>query len=134
MAANEPIDLRVRLAISPWPDDAPRGAVSTFCAEHAISRTSFYELRKRAEGEGPAAVLEPQLRRLASSPPRLTVEARPKLCRTARLWKPPAADLRRLIITEYNQVAAAAEHPTPQDPRLADSRPALNQRLVAPAG
>ena len=42
-----------------WPDDAPRGAVSTFCVEHGISRKSFYELRKRARADGPAAVLEP---------------------------------------------------------------------------
>ncbi len=59
MATSEPIDPRVRLAISQWPDDAPRGAVSTFCAEHGISRKSFYEMRKRAL-EGPAAVLEPR--------------------------------------------------------------------------
>lgn len=32
MAVNEPIDPRVRLAISQRPNDAPRGAVSTFCA------------------------------------------------------------------------------------------------------
>ena len=37
---------------------APRGAVSTFCAEHGISRKSFYELRKRTKVDGPAAVLE----------------------------------------------------------------------------
>lgn len=72
MAVNEPIDPRVRLAISQWPDDAPRGAVSTFCAEHGISRKSFYELRKRAKLEGPAAVLEPRSRRPRSSPSRLT--------------------------------------------------------------
>ena len=52
VAAHEPIDPRVRLAISQWPDDAPRGAVSTFCAEHGISRKSFYELRKRARSRG----------------------------------------------------------------------------------
>ena len=64
MAAYEPIDPRVRLAIAQWPDDAPRGAVSTFCAEHGISRKSFYVLRKRATADGPAAVLEPgQVRR-----------------------------------------------------------------------
>ncbi len=68
MAVNEPIDPRVRLAISQWPDDAPRGAVSTFCAEHGISRKSFYELRKRAKTDGPAAVLEPRTRRPKSSP------------------------------------------------------------------
>ena len=68
MAANEPIDPRVRLAISQWPEDAPRGAVSTFCAEHGISRKSFYELRRRAKTDGPAAVLEPRSRSPRSSP------------------------------------------------------------------
>jgi putative transposase len=72
VAVNEPIDPRVRLAISQWPADAPRGAVSTFCAEHGISRKSFYELRRRAKTEGPAAVLEPRSRRPRSSPSRLT--------------------------------------------------------------
>lgn len=68
MAVNEPIDPRVRLAISQWPDDAPRGAVSTFCAEHGISRKSFYALRQRAKTDGQAAVLEPRTRRPKSSP------------------------------------------------------------------
>jgi putative transposase len=76
VVASEPIDPRVRLAISQWPDDAPRGAVSTFCAEHGISRKSFYELRKRAKTDGPAAVLEPRSRRPRSSPSTLTDEAR----------------------------------------------------------
>lgn len=74
MAVNEPIDPRVRLAIAHWPDDAPRGAVSTFCAEHGISRKSFYELRKRTKTDGPAAVLEPRTRRPKSSPLKLTEE------------------------------------------------------------
>ena len=76
MAVNEPIDPRVRLAISQWPEDAPRGAVSTFCAEHGISRKSFYELRKRTKEDGPAAVLEPRSRRPASSPTKLTDEVK----------------------------------------------------------
>jgi putative transposase len=76
VAASEPIDPRVRLAISQWPDDAPRGAVSTFCVEHGISRKSFYELRKRAKAEGPAAVLEPRSRRPRSSPTKLTDEVK----------------------------------------------------------
>ena len=74
MAVNEPIDPRVRLAIAHWPQDAPRGAVSTFCAEHAISRKSFYELRKRAKIDGPAAVLEPKSRRPNSNPTKLSDE------------------------------------------------------------
>src|SRR5699024_10968600 len=44
---NPPIEPRGRLAISQWPDDAPRGAVTMFCVEHDISRKSFYELRRR---------------------------------------------------------------------------------------
>ncbi len=68
MPSNKPIDPAVRLAIANWPDDAPRGAVTTFCAEHGISRKSFYELRKRARAEGQAAVLEPRSRRPNTSP------------------------------------------------------------------
>ncbi|MCV7002293.1 transposase [Mycolicibacterium alvei] len=60
--------------MSQWPDDAPRGAVSTFCAEHGISRKTFYELRKRAKADGPAAVLEPRTRRPKSSPATLSDE------------------------------------------------------------
>lgn len=74
VAVNEPIDPVVRLAISQWPDGAPRGAVSTFCAEHGISRKSFYELRKRAKTDGPAAVLEPRTRRPKSSPSKCSDE------------------------------------------------------------
>jgi hypothetical protein len=76
VAASEPIDPRVRLAIAQWPEDAPRGAVSTFCAEHGVSRKSFYELRKRAMAEGPAAVLEPRSRRPRSSPSQLSEEVK----------------------------------------------------------
>jgi hypothetical protein len=76
VAAQEPIDPRVRLAISQWPADAPRGAVSTFCVEHGISRKSFYGLRRRALTEGPAAVLEPRTRRPRTSPSKLTDEVK----------------------------------------------------------
>lgn len=71
MKSNEPVDPRIRLAISQWPDDAPRGAVSTFCAEHNISRTIFYRLRERAMQDGQAAVLEPRSRRPKKSPTRV---------------------------------------------------------------
>ena len=89
VAVNEPIDPRVRLAISQWPDDAPRGAVSTFCAEHGISRKSFYELRKRAKTDGPAAVLEPRSRRPRSSPSKLTDEVKAQAVRCVLRWRPP---------------------------------------------
>lgn len=66
--SNDPVDPRIRLAIAQWPDDAPRGAVTSFCAEHAISRNTFYKLRRRAVELGQAAVLEPLSRRPGSSP------------------------------------------------------------------
>jgi len=68
MSRNEPVDPRVRLAITLWPPDAPRGSVSTFCLAHGISRKTFYEIRRRVEAEGPAAALEPRSRRPRTSP------------------------------------------------------------------
>ena len=58
MSPLEPVDPRVRLAIAQWPDDAPRGSVTTFCLEHDLSRKTFYAIRKRAQQEGQAAALE----------------------------------------------------------------------------
>lgn len=71
MSAVEPVDPRVRLAIVQWPEDAPRGSVTTFCAEHGISRKTFYEIRRRVVADGPAAALEPKSRRPSSSPNRI---------------------------------------------------------------
>ena len=71
---NPRVDPRVRLAIAQWPDDAPRGAVSAFCAEQGISRKTFYAIRARARSEGPAAALEPHSTRPASSPTRIGQE------------------------------------------------------------
>ena len=76
MTPSEPVDPRVRLAITQWPDDAPRGAVSTFCVEHGISRKTFYAIRKRVAEEGPAAALEPRSRRPKSSPSKLSDEVK----------------------------------------------------------
>jgi transposase InsO family protein len=73
---NELVDPRVRLAITQWPSDAPRGAVTTFCAEHGISRKTFYEIRRRSLVDGPAAALEPKSRRPRSSPSKLTDEVK----------------------------------------------------------
>ena len=50
--------------------------MTTFCAEHDISRNTFYVLRRRAEADGSAAVLEPRTRRPRSSPTRLTDQAK----------------------------------------------------------
>lgn len=71
MSPFEPVDPRVRLAITLWPPDAPRGAVSTFCAEEGISRKTFYAIKRRALDEGQAAALEPRTRRPRSSPKRM---------------------------------------------------------------
>lgn len=76
MTPSEPVDSRVRLAITQWPDNAPRGAVSTFCVEHGISRKTFYAIRKRVAEEGPAAALEPRSRRPKSSPSKLSDEVK----------------------------------------------------------
>ena len=59
MSKNEPVDARIRLAIARWPLDAPRGSVTTFCAEHQISRKTFYVIlaRARTEGSGSCALV-----------------------------------------------------------------------------
>ena len=74
MSRIDPVDPRVRLAIVQWPPDAPRGSITTFCAEHGISRETFYAIRKRAAEDGPAAALEPRSRRPRSSPSQITDE------------------------------------------------------------
>ena len=76
MTPFEPVDPRVRLAITQWPPDAPRGAVTTFCAEHGISRKTFYAIKRRAAEEGQAAALAPRTRRPANSPGRLVDEVK----------------------------------------------------------
>ena len=71
MSKNDPVDARIRLAISQWPPDAPRGSVTTFCAEHSISRKTFYAILARAKQDGQAAALEPRSRRPRVSPTRI---------------------------------------------------------------
>jgi putative transposase len=74
--ANEPVDPRIRLAITQWPEDAPRGAVSTFCAEHQISRKTFYVIRARTRADGAAAALEPRSKRPKTSPTQIIDEVK----------------------------------------------------------
>lgn len=76
MPTNDPVDARVRLTIARWPPDAPRGAVTTFCAEHGISRKTFYAILARAKTEGQAAALEPRSRRPHTSPTRIEEEVK----------------------------------------------------------
>lgn len=71
MSSNKPVDARVRLAIVEWAEDAPRGAVTTFCLEHEITRKTFYKIRAQAREDGSAAALQPRSRRPKSSPTRI---------------------------------------------------------------
>lgn len=50
--------------------------MTTFCAEHGISRKTFYAIRARAVADGPAAALEPRSRRPKNSPARLSDEVK----------------------------------------------------------
>jgi transposase InsO family protein len=113
MAANEPIDPRVRLAISQWPDDAPRGAVSTFCAEHGISRKSFYELRKRTKVDGPAAVLEPRSRRPKSSPSILTDEVKAQAVQVRAALEASGLDHGPISVHDKMRAMGLAAVPSP---------------------
>jgi putative transposase len=117
VAAHEPIDPRVRLAISQWPDDAPRGAVSTFCAEHGISRKSFYELRTRAKTDGPAAVLEPRTRRPTSSPSRFGDEVKQQAVAVRAALE--ASGLDHGPISVYEKMHTMGLHQVPSTASLA---------------
>jgi len=117
MASSEPIDPRVRLAISQWPDDAPRGAVSTFCAEHGISRKSFYELRKRAMVDGPAAVLEPRSRRPRSSPSMLADQVKSQAVQVRVALE--ASGLDHGPISVHDKMRAMGLSPVPSTASLA---------------
>lgn len=50
--------------------------MTTFCAEHNISRKTFYAILARAKAEGQAAALEPRSRRPHTSPRRITEEVK----------------------------------------------------------
>ena len=117
MAVHEPLDPRVRLAISQWPDDAPRGAVTTFCTEHGISRKSFYALRQRARAEGPAAVLEPRSRRPRSSPSKLTGQVKTQAVAVRAALE--ASGLDHGPISVHDRMGAMGLDPVPSTASLA---------------
>ena len=50
--------------------------MTTFCAEHGISRKTFYAILARARTEGQAAALEPRSRRPQNSPTRTTEDVK----------------------------------------------------------
>src|ERR1700743_1093275 len=117
MASSDPIDPRVRLAISQWPDDAPRGAVSTFCAEHGISRQSFYKLRERAKADGPAAVLQTPPPRPRSSPSKLADEVAGQAVRVRAALE--ASGLDHGPISVHDKMRAMGLDPVPSVASLA---------------
>lgn len=77
---------KVRHLVANWADDAPRGAVSAFCAEHQVSRSWFYKVRAAAVSQGPQKAMERASTRPMNSPrktshtmERLLLEARATL-------------------------------------------------------
>lgn len=117
MPNNEPVDARVRLAISLWPPDAPRGAVTAFCLEHQISRKTFYAIRARVEEEGQAAALEPRSRRPRTSPTRIPEEIKQQALgvRTAL----ESSGLDHGPISVYDKMLALGMTPVPSVATLA---------------
>ncbi|ABK03232.1 Integrase, catalytic region [Arthrobacter sp. FB24] len=55
--------------------------MTAFCAEHGISRKTFYVLLGRARAGGPATALEPRSRRPRTSPSRISDEAKEQALR-----------------------------------------------------
>lgn len=74
------VALELRLLIMRWPDDAPRGAVSRFCAQQGISRSWFYSLRERYRREGTVSSVMPRSRAPKSSPQRITEQVADRAC------------------------------------------------------
>ena len=51
--------MAVRMLVATWPEGLDRGAVSAFCAEHRVSRSWFYKVRKIAQEQGPVVAAVP---------------------------------------------------------------------------
>src|SRR3712207_7471453 len=60
--ADRVVGMDVRAQVVQWPQDAPRGAVSRFVREQQVSRSWFYEVRRRVVEEGTLAALQPRPR------------------------------------------------------------------------
>jgi putative transposase len=116
-ATNEPVDPRIRLSITQWPDDAPRGAVTTFCAEHQISRKTFYAIRARVRIEGAAAALEPRSRRPRNSPAALAEEVKQHAVEVRAALE--ACGLDHGPISVYDKMRAMGLDPVPSIASLA---------------
>jgi putative transposase len=99
------------------PMTRPEARSLTFCAEHGISRKSFYELRKRAMTEGPAAVLEPRSRRPKSSPLKLTDRVRARAVQVRAALE--ASGLDHGPISVHDKMHAMGLDPVPSVASLA---------------
>lgn len=64
MTTNKP-RMDVLAKMTSWPENAPRGAVATFCLEHGVSRAWFYKIRSRSLKDGRLEAM-----RLVSTRPR----------------------------------------------------------------
>jgi transposase InsO family protein len=115
--SNDPVDPRVRLAISQWPDDAPRGSVTTFCAEHGLSRETFYQIRRRAKAEGQAAVLEPRSRRPRTSPARIGEDAKSQALKVRAALESSGLDCGPISV--FDKMKALGMEPVPSAASLA---------------
>jgi transposase InsO family protein len=117
MAKNDQVDPRVRLAITQWPPDAPRGSVTTFCAEHDISRKTFYAILARARDEGQAAALEPRSRRPRTSPTRITDTTKQDALGVRAALESSGLD--HGPISVHDKMVAVGMHPVPSIAALA---------------
>lgn len=117
MTKNDPVDPRVRLAITQWPLDAPRGSVTTFCAEHDISRKTFYAIRSRARDEGQAAALEPRSRRPRTSPTKITDTTKQDALGVRAALESSGLD--HGPISVHDKMVAVGMHPVPSIAALA---------------
>ena len=70
--ADRVVPMDVRAAIVNFPEDPPRGAVARFCRTHGVSRSQFYEIRKRVLAEGPIEAMAPRPRRQLGPHPQAT--------------------------------------------------------------
>ena len=64
--ADRVVGVDVRALVVAWPDDAGRGAVARFCREHGVSRSWFYDVRRRALTEPVTQAMLPRSRQHAA--------------------------------------------------------------------
>ncbi len=112
MNKNDPVNARIRLAIAQWPDDAARGAVTTFCTEYEITRKTFYAIRARAHDEGQAAAVEPRSRRPKTSPTKLTEDLKQETLKVRAALESSGLD-HGPISVHYIMVSLGVSTPSP---------------------